>query len=254
VDTRVPIHPEVERYARELVGWLAGLLDGNLLAVYLIGSAALGNYVSSHSDVDVTAVCRDPLTLRQKRAVVAAVSRGTSAHPIRGVELVLYSLAAVGGPSRSPAFELNLNTGPAMPLHVGVDPAAEPAHWFVLDLAIARDHGVPLRGPAPAALIAPSPREWLLDAVLESLDWHVEHETLGHYSVLNACRSWRFAEEGVWSSKDTAAAWARGRTGETEVLDAAVATRHGDRSRHLDPTAVKAFVHGVRARVERARR
>jgi hypothetical protein len=45
-----------------------------------------------------------------------------------------------------------------MPLHVSLDPALEPAHWFVVDLAILREHGVALAGPSARALVAPIPR------------------------------------------------------------------------------------------------
>ena len=61
--------------------------------------------------------------------------------PLRGLELVLYPRAWSCIPARRYGFAINLNAGPRMPSHVSFDPAAEPAHWFVLDLAILRAHG-----------------------------------------------------------------------------------------------------------------
>jgi hypothetical protein len=70
--------------------------------------------------------------------------------------------------------------------------------------------------------------------------------------VLNASRGWRFAEEGVWSSKDDAGAWALARTDDPATVEAALAIRHGDRSRTLDPARVDAFQRRVLDRVEHA--
>ena len=44
-----------------------------------------------------------------------------------------------------------------MPFQVSLDPADEPAHWFLLDLAILRDHGRVLAGPPPRSWSARSP-------------------------------------------------------------------------------------------------
>jgi hypothetical protein len=109
---------------------------------------------------------------------------------------------------------LNLNVGPRMPLHLSTDPAAEPAHWFVLDLAILREHGLALVGPPAAEVVAPIPRPWLLAALTDALTWHTTNEPVLHQTVLNATRAWRYAAEGVWSSKDAAAGWAQARTEE----------------------------------------
>jgi hypothetical protein len=105
------------------------------------------------------------------------------------MDFVLYSEEAVAEPSRTLQFEINLNAGPEMDYHLSFDPASEPFHWFVLDISIVRDYGLQLTGPPAREVFAPIPRPWLLDALEDSLEWHADHETLLHYSVLNACRS-----------------------------------------------------------------
>jgi hypothetical protein len=135
--------------------------------------------------------------------------------------------------------------------HLSRDPATDPPHWFVLDLDILRGHGRTLAGPPPAEVVGPIPRRRVLEAVRESLLWHGEHEPNRSQSVLNACRGWRFTEEGVWSSKRDAGAWARSRSGDPGLIDAALAARAGDRSRPLDPARVAAFTRRVLERVER---
>ena len=100
--------------------------------------------------------------------------------------------------------------------------------------------------------VGPIPRRRLLEALRDSLAWHGAHEPALQQSVLNACRGWRFTEEGVWSSKDDAGAWALHRTDAPALVEAALAVRHGDRSHTLDPARVDAFQRRVLDRVEQA--
>jgi len=241
----------VEDCGRAVAGVLGGLLGGDLVAAYLIGSGALGGASAAQSDVDVVAVCAAPLAGDVERALVDRLSELVMTWPLRGLELVLYTRAAVADPARVPRWELNLNVGRGMDRHLARDPGAEPPHWFVLDLDILRGHGRTLTGPPPAEVVGALPRRWVLEAVRESLRWHGEHEPDLSQSVLNACRGWRFTDEGVWSSKRDAAAWARPRSGDPALLDDALAARAGDHSRALDPARVDAFTRRVLERVER---
>jgi RimJ/RimL family protein N-acetyltransferase len=242
----------VEDCGRAATGQLGALLGGDLVGAYLVGSGALGGVAPGQSDVDVVAVCATAPSRRRSTAMVDGLAELAMTWPLRGLEFVLYTRAAVATPARRPRFELNLNVGPRMPYRVSFDPADEPAHWFLLDLDILRDHGRSLSGPPPRDLVGPIPRSWLLEAVRDSLAWHDAHEGALQQTVLNASRGWRFAEEGVWSSKDDAGAWALARTGDRATVETALALRHGDRSRPLDPARVRAFQRRVRERVDGA--
>ena len=245
---------QVEACGRDAAGLLGRLLGDDLVAVYLGGSGALGGVAAAQSDVDLVAVCAAAPGEELRRAIVAGLGGLAMGWPMRGLEFVLYTRAAVADPAERPRFELNLNVGPRMPYHLSLDPASEPAHWFVLDLAILRDHGRPLAGPPARDLVAPIPRRRLLEALRDSLAWHGAHEPALQQAVLNACRGWRFTEEGVWSSKDDAGAWALDRSDDPATVSAALAVRHGDRSRPLDPARVDAFQRRVLDRVEHALR
>jgi hypothetical protein len=135
-----------------------------------------------------------------------------------------------------------------MPTSVHLDPATEPGFWFVLDRAIAHRSGLVISGPAARGVFADVPRGTLLDAMHESMTWHRAHERATLYSVLNACRAWRFAETDVLGSKLEGAAWARDRWPDTAVIDAAVALRHGQHAT-LDEAAVDALLQAVAARL-----
>lgn len=171
------IDAEVANFAAAVTGRVRGVLGEDLHAAYLHGSAAYDGFVPGQSDVDILAVCRRPLPVERKQALVGALSREADACPTRGLEFVLYSRAAVATPSRTPRFEINLNAGPRMPYRLSLDPASEPTHWFVLDVSIVREHGLRLAGPPAQEVLAPIPRPWLLDALEDSLEWHADHET-----------------------------------------------------------------------------
>jgi Domain of unknown function (DUF4111) len=242
----------VDGCARTAVGGLRRLLGDDLVGAWLIGSGALGGAVAESSDLDLVAVCAHAPSVDLIQQLVAELTEEAMTWPVRGLEFVLYPRAAVASASRSPQFALNLNVGPRMPLHMSTDAAAEPAHWFVIDLAILREHGLALHGPPAHELVAPIPRRWLLDALGDGLAWHAANEPALHQSVLNAGRAWRFAAEGVWSSKDAAAGWVLARTEDPGLVQASLAVRHGDRSRTLDPARVNRFVREVQALVQQA--
>jgi hypothetical protein len=242
----------VDGCARVAVGRLRRLLGDDLVGAWLIGSGALGGAVAESSDLDLVAVCAHAPSVDLIQQVVGGLTEEAMTWPVRGLEFVLYPRVSVASASRSPQFALNLNVGPRMPLHLSTNAGAEPTHWFVIDLAILREHGLALHGPPAHELVAPIPRRWLLDALGDGLAWHAANEPALHQSVLNAGRAWRFAAEGVWSSKDAAASWVLARTQDPGLVQVSLAIRHGDRSRTLDPVGVDRFIRGVQARVQLA--
>jgi len=250
----IHVAPEVARYAGEVVSRIRALLGDELLGAYLIGSGSLGGYEPGRSDIDIIAICAHPMENRAKQAIADALDQRVLPCPARGLEFVLYSRDAVATPSRPTRFEMNFNTGADMPYRLNFDSSDEPTHWFIIDLDIARGHGVPLAGPPASEMLATLPRAWVLEAVRDSLAWHSREEPVSPNNVLNACRAWRYAEEGVWCTKAAAAAWARARLDGHSLIDAAVAKRHGHPGPGLDPEAVRALVQRVQAVVERASR
>jgi Domain of unknown function (DUF4111) len=238
---RVPLAPAEDRYLAALTGRLRAALGPDLLAVYLIGSGVLGDYVPGTSDLDVMAVCAAPLAPAAKAAMIAPLWQRALPCPARGLELVVYAAAAVRAPGPRVPFEVNLNTGSRMAAHVSFDPAEESSHWFLLDVAIAREHGRPLAGPPPGELLGPVAREHALAALRVSLAWHAEHESVGANTVLNACRAWRYAETAAWSSKRDAGRWALAAGIEPELVRAAL-ERHAGGAATLDPAATRALL------------
>jgi Domain of unknown function (DUF4111) len=239
-DVDVPT-PEIVVFGDQVAGVLAGLLGDDLVGVYFVGSVALGGYVTGESDADIAAVSRSKLSEGQKRSVAGALVDVSAVCPARGVEFTLYRRDVVRSAPTGADFEVNANGGPRMPTAVHVDATSEEGFWYVLDRAIAHRSGVVITGPPPRTVFADVPRRSLLEAMSASMAWHRAHEKATFYSVLNACRAWRFAEDDVLGSKLEGARWARTRWPDTDVIDAALALRRGEQAA-LDESAVDALL------------
>jgi hypothetical protein len=237
-------------YVRAVAERLRILLGDSLLGVYLVGSGAMGGFDPKTSDVDLAAVVTGSLSIERKREVVRSLSHAALPCPVRKLELVVYGAKAAGG--ASPKWELNLNTGQAVGVEASYAPSDLPGHWFVLDVAMAREHARPLFGPPPQMVFGEIRKDLVLRALIGSIRWHRRNDPDGVQSVLNACRAWRWLEEGMWSSKPAAARWARARANDPAPLDAAVAARSADGTAAVDEEAVVRFVKGIERRLERA--
>jgi hypothetical protein len=239
-------------YVREVTDRLRALLQEDLVGVYLIGSGSMGGFDPRHSDVDIAAVVTGPLLREQKDRIVRALAHPGLPCPVRKLELVVYRAEAVSGPSPSLQWELNLNTGPAAGVRARFDPSTEPGHWFVLDVAMAGRLARSLFGPPPHVVFGELSRDRVLRALLGSIRWHVQNDHQGVQAVLNACRAWRWVQDATWSPKPEAARWARVRTDDPAVIDAALSARENGGHPPLDRPAVDRFVSGVERRIERS--
>lgn len=235
---------DVASFGRELARRLEEALDGGLVGAYFVGSIALGGYVADESDVDVVGVSEHQVPDGAKPRVANAVLECTSGCPARGLEFTLYRREAAGARPEHADFEVNANGGPRMPRSLHLDQRAEPAFWYVLDRAIAHRAGIAIVGPPGWQVFADVPRDVLLAAMKDSMRWHRENEGATLYSVLNASRAWRFAAEDALGSKLEGAAWARSLWTNPELIDSAVALRHG-RPAYLRAPQVDEFLEHV---------
>jgi hypothetical protein len=243
--------PDTTAYLDALVARLQELLRGELVGVYAGGSLALGGFAPHRSDIDIAVVCRRSLTDDAKTRIAAALRHEALPCPARGLELVVYAEPTVRAASRDAGYELNLNTGRSMPYHFSPAPHDGAAHWYALDRAIVREHGVALVGPLPGSLFAPLPRQTLVELLAESVRWHAEAGVArADDAILNACRALRFAIDDTWVSKPAAAAWARPRVDDPALVDAALAARRDGRP--LDRARVERLLRSVSTLLTRA--
>lgn len=241
----VPVIPDdVARFGEGVAQVLRASLGDELVGAWFVGSLALGGFVPDESDVDVVAVCDGSLPDDTKAAIADDVIRAAARCPARGLELTVYRRAIAAATPIAADFEVNANGGPRMERTVHLDAHTEPWFWYVLDRAIAHRFGQVISGPPAAAVFVDVARARLLEAMVESMRWHREHEGATLYSVLNAARAWRYAAEDELGSKLEGATWARARWSQPEVLDAAVDLRHG-RHAELDLQEVVALLDHV---------
>lgn len=241
---------DASAYLRELTSRLRAVLGDHLVGVYAGGSYALGDYEPGRSDLDVAVVCRGALSRARKERIAAALSQESLPCPARGLELVVYRDETVRSGTVEPGYELNLNTGQSMPFVVSFAPEGE-THWYAVDRAVVREHGVALAGPPPAQLFAPIAPAALLERVIESIRWYAANRWAGaDDAVLNACRAWRYACERAWSSKAAAGRWALERTGDPSLVEDALAARRGGVA--LARERADAFLDDVLRRLENA--
>jgi hypothetical protein len=186
-------------------------LGDRLVSAWVVGSGALGDFDPARSDIDVQAVASERPARAELEDVAAALSHPDLPCPVRGLEFVLYAREDLRDP-RGPAFSLNLNTGPGMRRHAGYDPDAEPRFWFILDVAIGREHARSLTGAAPADMLPELPRALIVSGLRDALAWWQANDPPG--ANVSACRSWAWLEEGRWLSKSEATAWAAQRSGD----------------------------------------
>lgn len=127
----------VESYLSAVDAAAPGLIEG----VYLVGSAALGDWHPTSSDVDIVAVTAEPCTDDDGRALVAAHAALAADRPTPHVDGPYVAWADLTiepatGLHRPWALEGELH-------HDGECFEINPITWYVL----AR-HGIPVRGPA----------------------------------------------------------------------------------------------------------
>jgi len=202
---------DASAFGQEVAVILRAILADDFVGAYFVGSIALGGYVRGQSDIDIVGVCCRRITKETKQLLAEQLLEATINCPARGLEFTLYRAEVASSARGHAAFEVNVNGGPRMARSVHLSAPHEPGFWYVLDRAIAHRQGIAISGPPGAEVFADFPRRVLVDAMGQSMRWHREREKATLYSVLDACRAWRFAVENVLGSKLEAASWARER-------------------------------------------
>ncbi len=174
---------QVEPYVAEIVEAIEEA-GPRVAGAFQLGSALLGGFDPSTSDLDAVVVVSQPLDAAEREAVVAALD--DLPVPFRKLELVLYVEGA-----RPPAYELNYPDGDG-----------EHAFWFVLDAAIAQEHAQPLAGRPWGELLDSVSEDETRRAAEDLLRWGEERgDEAGR---LHAARARHYLEHREWITKKEA--------------------------------------------------
>jgi hypothetical protein len=222
---------DVGPYGPEAAAWavgraLSGVLAGDLLAVYLHGSAVLGGFRWDRSDLDVLALSRTLLPDEQMRRVVDALV--PLSYPANGLEFCLMASDEALAPELpAPRFQLRVATGGKARTGKVVDGRGRTGDGnLVLHLAVARARGVAVLGPPPQSSIAAISDEVVLSVMRDQIGWARAHGPVEDL-VLTSARVWLFVETHRISSKTEAGEWAAQRFPEPGVIEAALSRQRG---------------------------
>jgi GNAT superfamily N-acetyltransferase/predicted nucleotidyltransferase len=240
------------RVAEQLARCISDVLQETLLAVLLHGSLTLGDYVPERSDIDLLVVVQGPLDDNEMATLTEALARELAGLPNR-LDLRVVTRAVAAAPTPAPPMELYVEAVPGEDLHVRM---RQPEPDLAIEFSVCRKHGRSLSGPDPSELLGEVPDDWVLDegdAVLAEWQEREYRPASADFTVLTACRVWRFAVERAYCSKAEAGEWALGQEPGLQVVRDALHRRHVDEARPISEEPVRDLLALVRARVAHAR-
>jgi predicted nucleotidyltransferase len=237
----------------------SGVLGGDLLGLYLHGSAVAGG-LRPDSDLDLLAVVARPLTTDERgsliRGLLGLSGRGDPSGRARSLEVSVVRADQLRPWRYPPEQELGYGDWWRRELEAGLVPWPSPSPDLAILVAAARAAGRPLVGPPAATLMDPVPAEHLVASSLAAIDDLIADLVPDTRNVLlTLARIWVTVAEGRIAEKDEAARWAAARVGSSDaavILEAGEAYAAGLEERWDDrgPEARRcadAIVSGIRA-------
>jgi len=206
-------YSELNEVLGELVGSMQTNLGETFIGAYLQGSFAVGGF-DEHSDVDFIVAIEDELTDAQVESLQRMHAR-------------IYDQACEWAKHLEGSYfpktilkRADQSGKPLWYLDNGARSMIRDKHCNTLVVRhTAREHGVPLAGPAPTALIDPVPVELLREEILEVMNWwwgqikadpeQINNHFYQTFAVLSYCRMLHDYRYGTVSSKRTSAEWAK---------------------------------------------
>jgi len=233
----LPIHPhptpdpELNAVLHELVTGMQTCLGSTFIAACLQGSFAVGDW-DAHSDVDFVVAVADEISHQQVQALQALHERifNLPSPWAQHLEGSYFPQAILRDYTQTGKLLWYLDNG-SRSLEQSEHCNSIVVRWTV------RQHGVPLAGPNPAALVDPIPVEALRQDIRSTLtDWggqiladpeQYNNRFYQGFIVLSYCRMLHDLVYGCTSSKRASAGWAKANLdpGWADLIDRAWACR-----------------------------
>jgi hypothetical protein len=187
-------------YARLVSRAAAAAAEGQLVAVYLHGSAVLGGWTPGRSDVDMLLVADDEIGGASLDRVGLALAGTAEACPgRRGLESSVVLAGEAADPRPPWPFLLHITTErDRVRVVQGADSPGD--QDLLMHYAVCRAAGRAVYGPPPSAQIGQVAREVVLAYLADEAGWGLENAPEA-YAVLNACRALVFLSAGRIVSK-----------------------------------------------------
>jgi Nucleotidyltransferase domain/Domain of unknown function (DUF4111) len=217
-------------------------LGSNLAAIYLHGSAVLGGFDPSVSDLDVLVLCENPLSDAEVDAVATVVEHLDL--PTKGLEMSVMTRSEALDPDVDrPRFQIHTAVGQGGAARRVDGRAGGGDRDLILHLAVCRSSGHSLAGPSPQATLPSLPEAIVQRAMIEEIGW-ARGAGDPAYLVLTAARASAFARTRRLVSKVEA--------GEADaalpVVRAALARQRGLAS-PIHPADARRYADEVEARM-----
>lgn len=242
------IDETVSAYLDDVTQAVRQTLGGNLMGLYLHGSAVQGDFHSHLSDLDLLGVVSQSLPPAHRAELARQLPNEVRPVAAKGLEVILCQHKAVQTPQFECPFEFALSTGPQWPT---VCEPAGIASDILIHMALCHRAGRALTGPHPAQIFAPVPSMLLRRALIAELHWHLENllapldDPRGENAVLNAARSFHAAQTGAILSKSVGGRlWLDSYPGDC-LVEAALACRKNREQGPLDKAQIRDFLHRV---------
>ncbi len=239
---------QLDLYLSALAAAIRSELGDMVVAILAGGSLALDDFHTHTSDVDIALVVRAVPTHDRLAEFVRRIDHTALPCPAKGLDLIAFSHGSVGRSPPLPHAVFGFVTGRVWTSQLtGPEESAD----FLIDLFVLRESGRAVYGPPPTALIGRVPQELLRPLVANVIEWHRDrvhdsfHDPTGAGAVLNTCRAWRFASDGIMGSKTEGGRWAQERAMDATVIGEALAVRHTAGQKRLPRTAVLEFLTRV---------
>jgi streptomycin 3"-adenylyltransferase len=226
--------PEITTFVRRLGGPMTAA-GYDIVGLYLHGSAVLGGFRPDSSDLDVLGVVSHSADIESQSRLGEELRECAQPCPATGLEMSVITAATAREPRDCP-FEVHVCTVPGdETVQPGAGHPGDPD--LILQLEVARVRGLAVVGAPPTAVITPIPDQRVRAAILDELDWSLEHAPLS-YAVLNSCRALRYAADRQLVSKMDAGRWYLSELGEQDaVVEALAQQESGRKTRPLSEPA-----------------
>ena len=224
---------EVSRFATDVAADLLDAAGASLVAVYLHGSAVLGDFSVLASDIDMLVVLDDHVRASTVSAVAEVLSVDRPC-PGRGLEISAVGAKEALRPREPWPFLVHVCTIPGdLKIVFGDEGSGDPD--LVLHYLVARTAGVAVFGPLPAETIGDISLAIILEQLANELRWAVHHAD-GPYAVLNACRALRYQADNIVCSKVGGGEWALIQGIEPALVQPALDARRTSSTYSVSPT------------------
>ncbi len=244
---------EVFAYSRGLAETLDASSGGRLVGAYLHGSAAMGGWLPSRSDVDLLFVIDDATSAEVLPGLERALVDSAPACPGTGLECSVVSARQASAPGEPWPFLLHVQSSRREPTRIIQGATMDGDPDLLMHYLVCRVAGVPVLGAKPQAVFGTVPRSIVLAHLATELIWGAEHGSEA-YAVLNACRALVYATQGNIVSKIEGGRMVldEGRLGPADVVARALDEQRGMSPPKTVGADVAAFVRLVVDRLQSA--